>query len=172
MRRISCKLFAEGCEKAVSRCLKLAKGTGILPLKQTWEPTGRMPTKLDQQGLVQGKFHYTWRLLQTLQVLMCLSWSQAFRSTLGTWCKLHMLAAANATSDSASVSSCLYKHLFSLSSSLNLSLYLIVFWDPKNTNPNHFPPSCCITGCNFAPHCLKWLKWSSSMYTLSMSDQS
>ena len=41
MRRISCKLFAEGCEKAVSRCLKLAKGTGILPLKQT----GRMPNK-------------------------------------------------------------------------------------------------------------------------------
>ena len=27
---------------------------------------------------------------------MCLSWSQAFRSTLGTLCKLHMLAAANA----------------------------------------------------------------------------
>ena len=35
MRRISRKLFAEGCEKALSRCLKLAKGTGILPLKQT-----------------------------------------------------------------------------------------------------------------------------------------
>ena len=34
MRRISFKLFAEGCEKAVSRCLKLAKGTGILLLKQ------------------------------------------------------------------------------------------------------------------------------------------
>ena len=27
---------------------------------------------------------------------MCLSWSQPFRSTLGTLCKLHMLAAANA----------------------------------------------------------------------------
>ena len=92
MRHISFKLFAEGCEKL-----------SLLPSKQTWEPweqpwapTERMPNKPGpgSAGSVENPLLYMKAtcvylilLLQTLQVLLRLSWSQTFRNTWGAHCQ-------------------------------------------------------------------------------------
>ena len=159
MRRISFKLFAEGCEKAASRCLKLAKGPGILPLKQTWEqtwePTGRMPNKPWPVRAGSGKFHYMKAtslyltlLLQTLQVLMCLRWSQAFRNTLSTLRKRHMLAPADAFFSILHLQLC-NTHAPTISISIHLSHDTIIIFLSYMAFLNHTQITCvhiCVHG--------------------------
>ena len=156
---------------------------------------------------------YLTLLLQILQVLMCLRWSQAFRNTLSTLCKRHMLAPADAFFSILQLQLCnthaptisisirlshntiiifvsyvaflnhtqitcvhicvhgtsvltlplchldvIYKFVLSITRTQSVLASFGICWDPNPTNSHNPKASCCITGWNLAPHCLKGLR--------------
>ena len=93
-----------------------------------------MPNKPWPVRAGSGKFHYMKAtslyltlLLQTFQVLMCLRWSQAFRNTLSTLRKRHMLAPRDAFFSVLQLQLC-NTHAPTISISIHLSHNTIIIF--------------------------------------------
>ena len=107
-----------------------------------------MPNKPWPVRAGSGKFHYMkvtslylTLLLQTLQVLMCLRWSQAFRNTLSTLRKRHMLAPRDAFFSVLQLQLC-NTHAPTISISIHLSHNTIIIFLSYMAFLNHTQITC------------------------------